>query len=193
MASDSSSGSSIADEEMNRQETKKGKISSEEPDVVIVVGGKEFGEYRQLLRLWSGFFDALFRSGMKESETNRIELADKDPKEWELISSIVAPFSSNKVTMDNVQIVLPWFHGLLCPQGMEQCNEAFSSPDDKQYSWRDTRAGFLQYDLKAFNDCILIINTVFDNHLNEVDMGLLQRIIVMMINHEKVKPIYGLV
>jgi hypothetical protein len=181
MASDSSSGSSVADEEMNRQETKKPKISSEEPDVVIVVGGKEFGEYRQCLRLWSGFFDALFRSGMKESETNRIEFAHKDPKEWELISSIVAPFASNKVTMEDVQIVVPWFHELLCPQGMEQCNEAFSSlvDDFKKRPMNNNTVGeilelilvSLRYDLKAFDNCILIINTVFDDHLNAVDMG----------------------
>lgn len=37
------------------------------PDVTVVVGGVEFEEYSHSLRLWSGYFDAAFRSGMKPS------------------------------------------------------------------------------------------------------------------------------
>ena len=96
--------------------------SSEAADVVIVVGGKEFHEYRQSLRCWSGFFDAAFRSGMKESNTQRFEFYDKDPKEWELVASLVSPMSADRVTMANVYKLLPWFDHLECKRGLEECD-----------------------------------------------------------------------
>jgi BTB/POZ domain len=36
-----------------------------EPDVIVVVGGKEFQEHSKHLRCWSDYFDAAFRSDMK--------------------------------------------------------------------------------------------------------------------------------
>ena len=53
-----------------------------EPDVIVVVGGKEFHEHSHHLRSFSGYFDAAFRSGMKESQLMRFELHGRDPREW---------------------------------------------------------------------------------------------------------------
>lgn len=67
---------------------------SEEPDVTIIVGGTTFRGYRQTLRCWSGYFDAVFRSGMKEEKTKKFEFPDRDPEEWQLIMSLVGPFAT---------------------------------------------------------------------------------------------------
>ena len=195
MASESTRDPSVEqyDDEMNQQETKKPKISPEESDVVIVVGGTEFRENKQLLRSWSDFFDALFRSGMKETETNRVEFADKDPKEWELISSLVVPLSTDRVTGENVQKVLPWFHELQSPLGMKQCDEAFVSlVDSLSYTYcigriLDLTLLSFQYDLKALDGCLLKLEEALETCPKRLKLEHLQRIIAMMVNHEKAK------
>lgn len=73
--------------------------SLEEPDVTVVVGGKEFREYRQALRCWSGYFDVAFRSGMKETQSKRFEFPNRNPAEWEWIVSLMAPMSRERLTM----------------------------------------------------------------------------------------------
>ena len=97
--------------------------SSEEPDVVVVVGGKEFKEYRQILRCWSGYFDAAFRSGMRESKSQRFEFPDRNPEEWTWIVSLLEPLSTSKITMDTLPVALDWF-GMLCSTcGLEACDQ----------------------------------------------------------------------
>jgi len=91
--------------------------SSEEPDVTITVGGKVFREYRQQLRSWSDYFDAAFRSGMIENITKSFEFPDRNPKEWSLIMSLVAPCPTERITKDNVYVALSWFDELCSSRG----------------------------------------------------------------------------
>jgi len=49
-------------------------------DVTLHVGGKKFRAHKALLEERSGYFRALFDSGMKESKENEVPIADADPK-----------------------------------------------------------------------------------------------------------------
>ena len=96
--------------------------SSMDPDVVVVVGGVEFNEYSQSLCAWSDYFDAALRCGMKEAHSKRFEFPDRDPKEWEMILALAAPFSECKLTDDNVHIALSWFDELCSRSGLKACD-----------------------------------------------------------------------
>ncbi|CAB9515844.1 expressed unknown protein [Seminavis robusta] len=96
-----------------------------EPDVVVVVG-KEQEEFQMssfALRLVSDYFDAAFRSGMKEAAFGRFEFLEKKREEWELIMSIMDPFSNVVVSNDNVDMLLPWFDELCMPQGLDESDK----------------------------------------------------------------------
>lgn len=119
--------------ESNTLHSKEGFISpnpctksSEEPDVVIVVGGKEFYEYRQVIRCWSGYFDAALRSGMEESKTRRFEFPDRKPEEWVWIVSLLGPMTKTRLTMDTLPIALDWFDMLCSPCGLAACDQLLS-------------------------------------------------------------------
>mmetsp|Transcript_1597 Transcript_1597/g.2180 ORF Transcript_1597/g.2180 Transcript_1597/m.2180 type:complete len:277 (-) Transcript_1597:85-915(-) len=92
------------------------------PDTVVVVGGKEFQESSIVLRLWSGYFDGAFRSGMEESKTMRFEFPDKKPEDWELFTALLVPFSGAQVTKDNVDAVLDWCDQLCVTRGLAGCD-----------------------------------------------------------------------
>jgi BTB/POZ domain len=92
-------------------------------DTIVVVGGKEFHESSHNLRLLSNYFDAAFRSGMKESQTKRFEFPDKDPEEWECIMSMCAPFSTTKINKDNLRMAYGWFNELGITSGLEECDQ----------------------------------------------------------------------
>jgi hypothetical protein len=97
----------------------------EEPDVTIIVGGKTFRHYRQVLCLASDFFDAALNSGMKESLTSTIEFPDKKPEEWELFASFLEPLSHTKVTESNVVMLTPWFHEFGASALLEECDRVY--------------------------------------------------------------------
>ena len=182
--------------------------SSEEPDVVIVVGGKEFHEYRQSLRCWSAFFDAAFRSGMKESKTQRFEFPDKDPKEWELVASLASPMSADRVTMDNVYKLLPWFDHLESMRGLEECDSLLHTQAERalkliseesignktrsdvanaelQSCLTDIMPTSLEYNLqKSLRQCIIIVQNVLSHHAHILSLDDLKRIVSLMATHE---------
>lgn len=100
------------------------------PDVTVVVGGVEFEEYSHSLRLWSGYFDAAFRSGMKESETKRFEFPDKNPREWEFIRQLFLPFPKKKIDKANYFILYAWFSELCSSSGLLECDEVMDEVID---------------------------------------------------------------
>jgi BTB/POZ domain len=101
--------------------------SSQKPDVTIVVGGQEFQEYSQALRCWSDYFDKALGSGMKESKTMRFEFPDRDPKEWQLITAIIRPLAAQRISKDNVFVVVSWFAELCFPLGLQECDSVLES------------------------------------------------------------------
>ena len=94
-----------------------------DPDVTVVIGGKEFQECSRHLRSWSDYFDAAFRSGMKEAETRKFEFPHREPDEWVIIRSMWLPFSNQHVNDKNVDMALSWFHELGCPLGLMECEK----------------------------------------------------------------------
>jgi hypothetical protein len=98
---------------------------SREPDVVVVVGGKEFKESSLVLRQWSDYFDAALRSSLKEAQSMRFEFPDQDPEEWKLLMLVLAPFTKVKVTCDNLDIILRWSDQLCIPDCLEECDVCF--------------------------------------------------------------------
>lgn len=99
---------------------------SEEPDVTVIVGGKIFQEYRQILCCVSDYFDAAFRSGMKESATKVFEFPDKNPDEWELLMGIMAPASQTRLPEDKLMIVFRWADELCMTHLPLQCDDLFA-------------------------------------------------------------------
>ena len=126
--------------------TKKTCIrSAVEPDVVVVVGGVEFQEYSPILCLWSGYFEAAFRSGMKDARSKRFEFPDRDPKEWEMVRAFVAPYQKEcPITKNNVFTLLPWFDELCCTHGSKACDQFLA----RWISWRERKKTEIEfYDL----------------------------------------------
>lgn len=94
-----------------------------DPDVTVVVGGKVFPEQSRFLCCWSGYFEAAFRSGMKETVTRRFEFPDRDPEEWDWILSLLVPFSPVQLTLDKLEVALSWFDFLCISRGLERCDQ----------------------------------------------------------------------
>eukprot|EP00550_Attheya_septentrionalis_P009514 CAMPEP_0198300300 /NCGR_PEP_ID=MMETSP1449-20131203/47629_1 /TAXON_ID=420275 /ORGANISM="Attheya septentrionalis, Strain CCMP2084" /LENGTH=202 /DNA_ID=CAMNT_0044002077 /DNA_START=46 /DNA_END=651 /DNA_ORIENTATION=+ len=110
-----------------------GRDRTEQPDVKVIVGGKVFLHYRQILCVASPFFDATLNSRMKEGEESTIYLEDKDPEEWELVSSFFDICSDQKLTEENVERLIPWFHFLGVSTMMNKCDSMFLTmlPDNR--------------------------------------------------------------
>lgn len=117
----------------------KQRILREEPDVVIVVGDREFLHYSQVLCLSSEYFDVALNSGMRESESLKISFPDEDPSEWELFASFMEPFSSANITKSNVEVLIPWFHRFGIKRMLHVCDRIYvdsvSPPLQRKY-WK---------------------------------------------------------
>lgn len=96
-----------------------------EPDVTIVVGGREFLHYSQVLCLASDYFDVALNIGMTESASMRIEFPHDDPCEWELFASFLDPFSQATVTKSNVTMLVPWFHKFGITDMLKKCDRIY--------------------------------------------------------------------
>jgi hypothetical protein len=100
-----------------------------EPDVTVVVGTGEnaetFYHYSHILCFASDFFDAALHSGMKESNSMRFEFPDRCPQEWKFFASLLEPCSSAKLTLHNVEDLIPWFHHFRVLARFEECEELY--------------------------------------------------------------------
>jgi len=94
----------------------KKKLRSQPPDIIVAVGQgdnkTEFECYKFLLCCNSEYFDSMFSLPMRENETSRIHLPDKDPEEWKIFYEFFDPTTASlaKVTIDNAMTLAPWFH-----------------------------------------------------------------------------------
>jgi hypothetical protein len=95
-----------------------------EPDVTVTVGGVEFPHYSTFLCCNSDYFDAMLSVDMKEKAEKRIDFADKDPEEWKLFYSFIDPrtCSTAKLTTENVDRLLPWFHEFAMEARLMECD-----------------------------------------------------------------------
>jgi hypothetical protein len=105
------------------------KLRSHPPDVVVVVGSgddaEEFECYQLILRMASEVFDAMLSGSMRESQTARIELPDKDPAEWKLFYEFIDPTACReaKITTANVMKLVPWFHQFQVERLSKECDQ----------------------------------------------------------------------
>ena len=96
------------------------RLRSIPPDVTVVVGtvpnAQSFSVYKLALCFASPYFDTMLSSGMREDNTNSIELPDKDPEEWKAFYSIIDPSqigqvqSESSIDEDNAVMLTKWFH-----------------------------------------------------------------------------------
>ena len=103
-------------------------LRSQDPDVIVAVGQGdnkiEFECYRVLLCYNCEYFDTMFSLPMKEKETSRIDLPDKDPKEWKIFYEFIDPATANlvQVTKENAMVLVPWFHEYQMNELLEKCD-----------------------------------------------------------------------
>jgi hypothetical protein len=90
-------------------------------DVVVVVGTTTFEERRDFLCCHSGYFQDAWRSN---PQMNYVEFANKDPKEWELLKSVLNPLHKDCVNQDNYSVLLPWFDTLRCEDRLLEADNA---------------------------------------------------------------------
>lgn len=100
--------------------------SSMDPDVTLIIRGKEFKEYSHTLCGWSGHFDKALTSGMKEQDTYRLEMPERSPEEWQWIASLMGPMAEEKITMENLATALDWFDFLCSIPGLRECDRVLS-------------------------------------------------------------------
>jgi len=150
------------------------RLRSAQPDLLLKVGDTIFQEYSQHICLWSDFIDAALASGMKETQQGDepIELPFEKPEEWAMVRSLMAPGSSEKITGDNIDVVLPWFSYLESKQGLSVCDD-FALQDmaeeEAPFDWEAFTAKLqrsIQYNLpKSKMECA----TCLDKFLETVD------------------------
>lgn len=167
--------------------------SSEDPNITIVVGGKEFQEYSHSLRCWSDYFDRALSSGMKESDTHRFEFQDKDPQEWEWIVSLMAPLSSEKVTVEKLSVALDWFDLLCCKAGLEICDKIMCADVLSEFKYygelamklvMDNLETTIKYNLKASKDaCFKSVKEALTKNPILFTNSDLELIVSLMIEH----------
>jgi len=114
------------DDSKQQRPAKKARLFGDEDstDVVLVVGGKEFQEHSRHLCHYSKYFEAAFRSGMKEAQEGKFTFPDDKPSEWEQIRFFLKPFADvTKINHDNIETVLLWFDKLEVREGMKYCED----------------------------------------------------------------------
>ena len=111
------------------------KLRTQEPDVIISVGSgsskQEFECYKFILCYASEYFDTMLSLPLREAESSRIELPDKDPEEWKQFYEFIDPATNRnaKITEQNVWILAPWFDEYQMEYLHNQCDEFVSTAD----------------------------------------------------------------
>jgi hypothetical protein len=110
--------------------------SQPEPDLKVVVGGKEFWHYSALLRRASEYFDKMLSSESRESRTGIIVFSDGDPEEWVRFFRYLEPRSlfttkTFQVNEEDAKALLPWFHQFGMTNLLQECDERLSSSSPK--------------------------------------------------------------
>ena len=107
----------------------KRKFRSQPPDIIVAVGQGdnkiEFECYKLFLCCNSEVFDSMFSHSMRENQTSRIELPDKDPDEWKVFYDCIGPGTANlsQVTTENAMTLAPWFHEYQMEALLARCDD----------------------------------------------------------------------
>jgi hypothetical protein len=114
--------------------SRRSRIS--EPDLTVVVGGREFLHHSVMLCLASEYFDTMLSSDTREARTGRIEFPDGDPEEWVRFCRYLEPrslFTANTfpVNEEDAKALLPWFHLFGLTNLLQECDERLSISSPK--------------------------------------------------------------
>eukprot|EP00811_Abedinium_folium_P004678 NODE_14308_length_1116_cov_6.084934.p1 GENE.NODE_14308_length_1116_cov_6.084934~~NODE_14308_length_1116_cov_6.084934.p1 ORF type:complete len:241 (+),score=65.13 NODE_14308_length_1116_cov_6.084934:61-783(+) len=94
-------------------------------DVEVVVEDETFMENAWAMSLSSPVFRAMLLSDMKEGKTKRIELSGKSKEDYVVFQPFMLPRCVNtedqNITMENVDVVLPWFHEYGMERMLKDC------------------------------------------------------------------------
>ena len=107
----------------------KKTLRSQPPDVIVAVGQGnnkiEFECYKYALCCNSEYFDTMLSLPMKENETSRIDLPDKDPEEWKVFYEFIDPSTSllAEVTYEKAMLMAPWFHEYQMDVLLAKCDD----------------------------------------------------------------------
>lgn len=98
-----------------------------QPDFTVIVGGKEFHHYSQMLRSGSRFFNRMIDSTMKETTDMKVEIHDCDPNDWEVVSSFFQPEALSQgrkhvINESNVEMLIPWFDKIMADSLLKKCD-----------------------------------------------------------------------
>jgi hypothetical protein len=110
--------------------------SRPEPDLKVVVGGRDFRHHSSLLCRASEYFDKMLSSESQESRTGIIVFSDGDPEEWVRFCRYLEPRSTFTaatlhVNEEDAKVLLPWFHQFGMTNLLEECDERLSSSSPK--------------------------------------------------------------
>jgi hypothetical protein len=110
------------------------KIS--EPDLTVVVGGKEFLHHSVLLCLASEYFDTMLSSDTREAHTGIIDFPEGEPEEWVRFCRYLEPrslFTANTlhVNEEDAKALLSWFHLFGMTNLLEECDVRLSLSSPK--------------------------------------------------------------
>jgi hypothetical protein len=87
----------------------------EDKMITVVVGETEFQESLCFLTANSGYIKGLYQMS---PALDRIEMPSGDPNHWELVTSVLKPFSGITMNQENYYILLPWLDALQCTDGL---------------------------------------------------------------------------
>ena len=187
---------------------------SEEPDVQVVVGGKVFYEYSQILCCISDYFDAaLVRcSTMKEASTKEFEFPERDPEEWQFLMDIMAPASRTRLPPEKLLAIFRWADELCIPQLPLQCDDLWANQVLAQlYEYhidpntkKATKLSKPEYYAKlidaceisirfqlqrSFNGLFAILSQALNSEPHELTLDSLQQLLSWM-NQEKIRNLF---
>jgi hypothetical protein len=107
-----------------------------EPDLTVVIGGREFLHHSVLLCLASEYFDRMLSTDTRESRTGRIEFPEGDPETWVRFCRYLEPRSlftadAFAVNEEDAKALLPWFHLFGMTNLLQECDERLSISSPK--------------------------------------------------------------
>jgi sentrin-specific protease 1 len=86
----------------------------EDKMITVVVGETEFQESLDFLHANSGYIKSLYHMN---PALDFVQF-HSDPNHWELVKSVLKPFSKITVNQNNYAVLLPWFVALQCTEGL---------------------------------------------------------------------------
>lgn len=124
------SASSLPKEQERLQEQED--VLSMAPDLVMIVGKKaqQFEENSFLLRTCSEYFRNVIAPD--DSGMLVLEFPDQSAEGWAIVRTILQPFGDDRVTMENLKLVLPWFSLLEMVKGLDDCDEVLAGSLSQQ-------------------------------------------------------------